>query len=55
MEDNENKKSEGEVDGLGLIDVAAEDDSLLFSSFPNSTSYEFSGKISVFDRVLGFV
>lgn len=42
MEDNENKKSEGEVDGLGLIDVAAEDDSLLFSSFPNSTSYEFS-------------
>ncbi|KAG2329110.1 hypothetical protein Bca52824_000290 [Brassica carinata] len=42
MEDNENKKSEGEVDGLGLIDVAAEDDSLLFSSFPNPTSYEFS-------------
>ncbi|CAN6897645.1 unnamed protein product [Brassica oleracea] len=38
MEDNENKKSEG----LGLIDVAAEDDSLLFSSFPNPTSYEFS-------------
>ncbi|KAJ0241585.1 Uncharacterized protein HA466_0209910 [Hirschfeldia incana] len=43
MEDNnENKKSEGEVDGLGLIDVSAEDDSLLFSSFPNPTSYEFS-------------
>lgn len=42
MEDNENKKSEGEVEGLGLIDVSAEDDSLLFSSFPNPTSYEFS-------------
>ncbi|CAA7046278.1 unnamed protein product [Microthlaspi erraticum] len=45
MEDNnEPKKSEVEVqvDGLGLIDVAGEDDSLLFSSFPDPTSYEFS-------------
>ncbi|KAG7565519.1 hypothetical protein ISN44_As10g021980 [Arabidopsis suecica] len=42
MEDNEIKKSEVEVDGLGLIDVASEDDSLLFSSFPDPTSYEFS-------------
>ncbi|ESQ45157.1 hypothetical protein EUTSA_v10010259mg [Eutrema salsugineum] len=42
MEDNETKKSEVEVDGLGLIDVASEDDSLLFSSFPDPTSYEFS-------------
>ncbi|VVB05998.1 unnamed protein product [Arabis nemorensis] len=43
MEDkNETKKSEVEVDGLGLIDVAAEDDSLLFSSFPDPTSYDFS-------------
>lgn len=47
MEDNENKKSEEEVEGLGLIDVAAEDDSLLFSSFPNPTSYEFSGKLAI--------
>ncbi|CAH8268474.1 unnamed protein product [Arabidopsis lyrata] len=42
MEDNETKKSEVEADGLGLIDVASEDDSLLFSSFPDPTSYEFS-------------
>ncbi|XP_006290770.2 uncharacterized protein LOC17885075 [Capsella rubella] len=42
MEDNEAKKSEVEADGLGLIDVASEDDSLLFSSFPDPTSYEFS-------------
>ncbi|KAL1199269.1 hypothetical protein V5N11_017134 [Cardamine amara subsp. amara] len=42
MEDNETKKSEVEVDGLGLIDVASEDDSLLFSSFPDPTSYVFS-------------
>ncbi|KFK34582.1 hypothetical protein AALP_AA5G164500 [Arabis alpina] len=44
MEDNkETKKSEVEVEvGLGLIDVASEDDSLLFSSFLNPTSYEFS-------------
>ncbi|CAN8254647.1 unnamed protein product [Cochlearia groenlandica] len=44
-DDNEtNKKSECEVDSgrLGLIDVASEDDSLLFSSFPDPTSYEFS-------------
>ena len=47
MEDNENKKSEG----LGLIDVAAEDDSLLFSSFPNPTSYEFSGKLAFIFRI----
>ncbi|CAH8252771.1 unnamed protein product [Arabidopsis lyrata] len=33
---------EVEADGLGLIDVASEDDSLLFSSFPDPPSYEFS-------------
>uniref|UniRef100_A0A1J3FU20 Uncharacterized protein n=1 Tax=Noccaea caerulescens TaxID=107243 RepID=A0A1J3FU20_NOCCA len=38
MEDS----NEVEVDSLGLIDVAGEDDSLLFSSFPDPTSYEFS-------------
>ncbi|XP_010426971.1 PREDICTED: uncharacterized protein LOC104711893 [Camelina sativa] len=44
MEDNETKKSEVEVevDGLGLIDVASEDDSLLFSSFPDPNNFEFS-------------
>lgn len=56
MEDNETKKSEVEVDGLGLIDVASEDDSLLFSSFPDPTSYDFSGKLQflVRSRLDGF-
>uniref|UniRef100_A0A1J3EQU3 Uncharacterized protein n=3 Tax=Noccaea caerulescens TaxID=107243 RepID=A0A1J3EQU3_NOCCA len=39
MEDNENWRSELDISGLSLID---EDDSLLFSSFPDPTSYEFS-------------
>ena len=39
MEDKESKKSEVEVDGLGLIDVAIEDDSLLFSEFSGELQY----------------
>ncbi|EFH54171.1 hypothetical protein ARALYDRAFT_485705 [Arabidopsis lyrata subsp. lyrata] len=40
MEDNETKKSEVEADGLGLIDVASEDDSLLFSEFSEADKDE---------------
>ncbi|CAA7042154.1 unnamed protein product [Microthlaspi erraticum] len=39
MEDDEKWRSELDISGLSLLD---EDDSLLFSSFPDPTSYEFS-------------
>lgn len=55
MEDNETKKTEVEADGLGLIDVASEDDSLLFSSFPDPTSYEFSGELQYLFFDFGFM
>ncbi|KAL1209932.1 hypothetical protein V5N11_020498 [Cardamine amara subsp. amara] len=43
MGDNENWRSELDgLDGLSLIDVSTEDDSLLFSSFLDPTTYDFS-------------